>query len=95
MTAARETTVRRLNWGCGKHPRAGWINSDAADWYGVDYYLHSPREDPKGPETGTFRVTRGGAFDSRPELCRSGYRNDAFPPDYRGPNVGFRCARDE
>jgi predicted SAM-dependent methyltransferase len=37
LTAAGETSVRRLNWGCGKHPRPGWINSDAADWLGVDH----------------------------------------------------------
>lgn len=37
MTAAGETTVRRLNWGCGKHPPTGWINSDAAAWWGVDH----------------------------------------------------------
>ena len=36
MTAAGETTVRRLNWGCGKHTIPGWINSDAAHWPGVD-----------------------------------------------------------
>jgi predicted SAM-dependent methyltransferase len=39
LTAAGETTVRRLNWGCGKHPPAGWINSDAAGWDGVDYVV--------------------------------------------------------
>lgn len=39
MSAAGEATVRRLNWGCGKHPRPGWINSDTADWFGVDYVV--------------------------------------------------------
>jgi predicted SAM-dependent methyltransferase len=28
--------VRRLNWGCGRHPQPGWINSDAKDHAGVD-----------------------------------------------------------
>ncbi|HTK77544.1 MAG TPA: formylglycine-generating enzyme family protein [Gemmataceae bacterium] len=65
-----------------------------ADWYGVDYYVQSPRDDPAGPETGTVRVTRGGSWDDRPELARSGYRNDAFSPDYRGPKVGFRVVCD-
>jgi formylglycine-generating enzyme required for sulfatase activity len=65
-----------------------------ADWYGVDYYLLSPRDAPPGPETGTIRVTRGGSWDDRPELARSGYRNDAFSPNYRGPKVGFRVVCD-
>jgi predicted SAM-dependent methyltransferase len=28
--------VRRLNWGCGEHYGAGWINSDVKDAPGVD-----------------------------------------------------------
>ena len=28
--------VRRLNWGCGRHPQPGWINSDLKDGDGVD-----------------------------------------------------------
>jgi formylglycine-generating enzyme required for sulfatase activity len=65
-----------------------------ADWYAIDYYHQSPREDPQGPVSGTDRVTRGGSWKDRPEVARSGYRNDAFRPDYRGPQVGFRVACD-
>jgi len=65
-----------------------------ADWYGVDYYQQSPRDDPMGPATGTVRVTRGGSWKDRPDVARSGFRNDAFPPDYRGSQVGFRVACD-
>jgi SAM-dependent methyltransferase len=28
--------VRRLNWGCGEHPQAGWINSDIKSTPGID-----------------------------------------------------------
>ena len=28
--------LRRLNWGCGRHPQPGWINSDAKDGEGID-----------------------------------------------------------
>ena len=31
-----ETSVRRLNWGCGSSPRPGWINSDRRAIKGVD-----------------------------------------------------------
>jgi SAM-dependent methyltransferase len=35
MTVA-SATVRRLNWGCGTEPSAGWINSDQKQAPGVD-----------------------------------------------------------
>lgn len=28
--------IRRLNWGCGEDPPAGWVNSDLLDGPGVD-----------------------------------------------------------
>jgi formylglycine-generating enzyme required for sulfatase activity len=65
-----------------------------ADWYEIDYYQRSPREDPLGPPMGIDRVTRGGSWKDRPELARSAYRSDAFAPDYRGSQVGFRVACD-
>jgi predicted SAM-dependent methyltransferase len=35
-TGDRETSVNRLNWGCGSHVAAGWINSDIKDGPGID-----------------------------------------------------------
>ena len=43
-------------------------------------------------EAGDRRVLRGGGFVSRPPLVHSDHRLDN-PPDYRGPDVGFRPAR--
>jgi predicted SAM-dependent methyltransferase len=31
-----ESTIRRLNWGCGGYPEPGWINSDLHEYPGVD-----------------------------------------------------------
>lgn len=31
-----EDVLRRLNWGCGGHAAAGWINSDQKDGPGID-----------------------------------------------------------
>jgi formylglycine-generating enzyme required for sulfatase activity len=61
-----------------------WVN----DWYGHDYYQHSPYANPPGPETGYERVRRGGAF------CDSGTEIRVV---WRGnlscvPSQGFRCA---
>jgi formylglycine-generating enzyme len=65
-----------------------------ADWYAPDFYRYGPWVDPRGPDTGTHRVTRGGGWDSVPELCRAGSRAGSFLPDYRGPAVGFRVVCD-
>ena len=62
-----------------------------ADWYGEDYYESSSASNPTGPSSGEFRVLRGGGWSSNTIGARSAYRN-AFMPDYRDDNNGFRCA---
>jgi SAM-dependent methyltransferase len=36
METLTQTTVRRLNWGCGSWTPTGWINSDIKDGPGID-----------------------------------------------------------
>ena len=68
--------------------------------YQEDYYQESPDEDPRGPASGENRVVRGGCWNSRPDECRSAYRNYedpgytdvCFGKDIHG-FVGFRCVR--
>lgn len=36
MTGSLTPVVRRLNWGCGRHPVPGWINSDLKQGPGID-----------------------------------------------------------
>ena len=70
-----------------------WCN----DFYKVDYYAESPREDPRGPATGETKVVRGGAWRFSAESCRSGYRyneNPGYADDCFGYDIyGFRCVR--
>jgi len=44
------------------------------DRFGHDYYLHSPREDPPGPDEGTGFVIRGGSWFNGARYCRSAER---------------------
>jgi formylglycine-generating enzyme required for sulfatase activity len=60
-----------------------------ADWYGRDYYRKSAPQDPPGPERGTLRVLRGGAFFSTAQDCRSA-RRGWHAPDHRASYLGFR-----
>ena len=72
-----------------------WI----ADWYSQDYYPIAPSKNPRGPETGKYRVLRGGGWATNEEgggqraLLGVHYRNYA-PGDQTSNVVGFRCAKD-
>ena len=61
------------------------------DWYGEKYYAASPVSNPKGPETGSFRILRGGSWHNTPWYARTTYRT-ASTPDTRGTTQGFRLA---
>lgn len=64
-----------------------------SDWYGQRYYQDSPDHDPVGPETGLYRVLRGGSWFDVPKLfLTTSYRSWARPGE-RSPTIGFRCAR--
>jgi formylglycine-generating enzyme required for sulfatase activity len=60
-----------------------------ADWYGKDYYLQSPDEDPKGPDTEGHRVLRGGPWKEGAKACRSAGRGGYLPTGYDF-DIGFR-----
>ncbi len=58
-----------------------------------DKYPDGEVVDPTGPETGKFRVTRGGGWDSPAKDCRSAARK-AHRPYHKISNPGFRVVRD-
>ncbi len=64
-----------------------------SDWYGVDYYAHSPTDDPTGPTSGTKRVRRGAAWHSYPLWVRASFRNWNSPGS-RCVNLGFRVVEE-
>ena len=63
------------------------------DWHADDYYKESPKENPKGPESGSDRVIRGGGWRGDAGYCRSACR-DSDVPGRRDHGLGFRLARD-
>jgi serine/threonine-protein kinase len=72
---------------------AGNVWEWVADRHSRTYYATSPPNNPLGPETGFFRVLRGGAWNYRETYARSVHRNRGIPTishDF----IGFRCARD-
>jgi sulfatase modifying factor 1 len=79
--------------GFGLHDMAGNVFEWVADRYAADYYARSPASNPRGPDTGKFRVIRGGGWHSGSFCNRTYYRN-ALPPQWVDFAVGFRCVQD-
>ena len=66
-----------------------WTN----DWYGE--YDIDDKLNPKGPETGTRKVDRGGGYWDPAWRCRSAYRGGGDPPGNRGAGLSFRLVKSE
>ena len=76
----------------GATEMAGNVAEWVADYYGSDYYLGSPAQDPTGPSSGEKRVVRGGDYESATEFLRT-FDRDPWPPSTTKDFIGFRCAR--
>src|SRR5271157_623916 len=63
-----------------------------ADWYAMDYYQHSPAQNPSGPDSGQARVQRGGSYHYSEVGIRSAYRFSKDPAFFDN-TTSFRCAQ--
>jgi formylglycine-generating enzyme required for sulfatase activity len=71
---------------------AGNIFEWVADWYSESYYSGSPPSNPQGPDSGQYRVIRGGSWLNVPQDVRAANLG-RLTPDKRYGNLGFRCSR--
>lgn len=64
-----------------------------ADWYSDTYYYQSPKQNPKGPKLGVWRVIRGGSWVDKINRCTTTIRLN-FYPNLKPSFIGFRLAKD-
>jgi len=75
----------------GLYDLSGNVWEWVQDWYDSGYYKKSPRNNPKGPSSGSGRVLRGGSWYDLPRRVRAAFRfGDA--PSGRVSVIGFRLA---
>ena len=79
--------------GYGTYNQTGNVWEWCADWYDADYYTRSPRANPRGPETGSYRVSRGGSWGNGRAAYLRGANRAGITPAYRYVNLGFRLVR--
>jgi|GEM_PF-2511948 len=78
-------------WGvCDLH---GNVYEWCGDWFQAAYETADLPADPTGPESGSYRVQRGGCMVDHAWMCLSAFRNRA-PPEARHDNTGFRVVCD-
>jgi formylglycine-generating enzyme required for sulfatase activity len=58
----------------GLYDMHGNVTEWCQDWYSATYYKNSPKTDPQGPDSGEWRVARGGSWLCCPHWCRSAFR---------------------
>ena len=69
----------------GIYDMSGNVSEWCQDWYGD--YSSSSQTNPQGPSSGSFRVLRGGSWDSDISYCRVSKRSDV---NGCGSYIGFR-----
>ena len=63
-----------------------WVS----DWYAADSYGLAEERDPRGPDAGTMRIVRGGAWvNDDVAMLRTAYRHQV-PADTYAYSIGFR-----
>jgi sulfatase modifying factor 1 len=93
-------------WQTGPEPVARYAPNDfglynmcdnvhewCSDWYDPGYYAISPDRNPRGPEEGKRKASRGGSWRHHVKVSRCSARS-SIPPEFQYADYGFRVACD-
>ena len=69
------------------------VHEWCSDWYAAQYYSISPERNPRGPEQGDRRASRGGSWRHHIKVTRCAARS-SIPPEFHYADYGFRVACD-
>lgn len=69
------------------------VHEWCSDWYAPDYYAISSQRNPRGPEVGERRASRGGSWRHHVKISRCAARS-SIPPEFKYADYGFRVACD-
>lgn len=75
----------------GLYDMSGNINEWCYDWYESSYASNWHFYNPQGPDFGTYKVCRGGCWQSKPADCRVSKRFSANPK-FKNGQIGLRLA---
>jgi formylglycine-generating enzyme required for sulfatase activity len=78
--------------GIGTYDMSGNLYEWCWDWYSSSYYSSSPQNNPTGPNSGSYRLLRGGSWGYSAADCRVSCRNNYIPCSSNNYN-GFRLCR--
>ncbi len=69
------------------------VHEWCSDWYDPNYYAVSPEHNPRGPDSGARKASRGGSWRHHIKVSRCSARS-SIPPEFQYADYGFRVACD-
>lgn len=77
----------------GIYDMSGNLSEYCSDWYSENYYKKSTRNNPKGPDSGNYKVYRGGSFYTEKQSLYIKNRK-GIAPNENNITIGFRIVYD-